>query len=449
MATILETYERRHPSSAKIHREALQAFPSGITHDIRHTPPFPVFVERADGSRKWDVDGNEIIDYVMGHGALFLGHSHPAIVDAVCEQAAKGTHYGAGHELELSWAHMVRMLIPSAEKVRFTSSGTEAVMMAIRLARASTKRENILKFDFHFHGWHDAVVGTRFSEQYGPRSSGIPTEIQNNTISIPANDLRLVEEALASQDVGAVILEPTGASWGTAPLVPGFLAGLRELTIRHGTLLIFDEVITGFRVARGGAQERSGVLPDLTCLAKILGGGLPGGAVVGKAEVLNVMEFRDEPGWNSTFRVSHPGTFNGNPLSAAAGSTMLSLLSDGSLHARADGLTEALVREMNEVLKVQRTAGCVYGLSSYFHIVAGQDCPQPDGVEWSAPDGRQPPQMRPIVALALKRAMLNHGVDLMGMSGGFVSAAHGEEDIERTVAAFGEAVVEMRSEGLV
>ncbi len=161
MTTIRETYRRLHPGSARLHEEAVRTFPSGVTHDIRHLTPFPLYVDHAQGSRKWDVDGNEVVDYVMGHGALFLGHAYPDITRAVQEQAAKGTHYGASHELELKWGALVKRLIPSAEAVRFTNSGTEATLMAIRLARSYTGRDRLLKFDHHFHGWHDSVVGAR------------------------------------------------------------------------------------------------------------------------------------------------------------------------------------------------------------------------------------------------------------------------------------------------
>ena len=221
--TILEDYSRLHPGSARLYEESLKTFPSGVTHDIRYVTPFPLFVERALGSRKWDADGNEIIDYVMGHGALFMGHAHPAITQAIVEQAQKGTHLGANHRLELEWGQLVQRLIPSAEEVRFTSSGTEATLMAIRLARAYTGRDRVLKFDGHFHGWHDGVVGARAPEAESPTSAGVPSGTSVNTVSIPQGDIAVVEEKLAAGDIAAVILEPTGGSWGTFPLKPQFL----------------------------------------------------------------------------------------------------------------------------------------------------------------------------------------------------------------------------------
>ena len=448
--TILDTYCRRHAGSARLYEEATKTFPSGVTHDIRYLAPFPIFIERAEGSRKWDVDGNEFVDFVMGHGALFLGHAHPEITRAVVEQAHKGTHYGASHRLELEWGNLVKRLVPSAEEVRFTSSGTEATMMAIRLARAYTGRDKLLKFDYHFHGWHDAVVGARFAESDTPRAAGVPAATLSNTLSIPQNDISLAEERLAAGDVAAVILEPTGASWGTLPLTQGFLADLREGTRRHNSLLIFDEVVTGFRVAPGGAQERYGVTPDLTALAKILAGGLPGGAVAGKADIISMMEFRSDAEWNQERRVSHPGTFNANPLSAAAGSTMLSLIADGGPHRHAEGLMARLAPALNRVLERRGVPGCAYGLASYFHLALGKDAPRShDGIEWPSKDGEMPPRTAWPLVLALKRGMLNHGVDLMSGSGGFTSAAHTEQDIDRTVEAFEATIAEMQAEGLL
>jgi glutamate-1-semialdehyde 2,1-aminomutase len=450
MTTIQDTYRRLHPHSARLHEEAVKTFPSGVTHDVRHLTPFPIYVDHAQGSRKWDVDGNEIIDYVMGHGALFLGHAYPEITRAVQEQAAKGTHYGAGHDLELRWGGLVKRLIPSAEIVRFTNSGTEATLMAIRLARAYTGRDQLLKFDYHFHGWHDSVVGVRQGESEHPHSTGVPETTLSSTISVPQGDIAQVESRLAEGDVAAVILEPTGASWGTLPLQPSFLADLREVTARHNTVLIFDEVVTGFRVSPGGAQVRYGVTPDVTALAKILAGGLPGGAVAGKADIISLMEFRDDSGWNYQQRVFHPGTFNANPLSAAAGSTMLSLVETGRFHASADALTERLVRGLNERIASRGVPGCAYGLASYFHISLGRECPRPQaGIEWTFEDGKAPPRTPMEVALPLKQGLLNHGADLMGMTGGLVSGVHSDEDVDRTLEAFEATLADMQSEGIL
>jgi len=453
VTSISELYSRLHPRSAELYRQAQQLFPSGVTHDIRFLPPFPIYVERAAGPRKWDVDGNEIIDYVMGHGALLLGHSHPLVVEAVTQQMARGTHYGACHELELAWGGWVQRLVPSAERVRFVSSGTEATLMAIRLARAYTGRDKIVKFDYHFHGWHDNVIGARYADSDLRRASGVPLATLENQITIPQNDIDIVERTLAqSPDVAAVIIEPTGASWGTVPLAPGFLAQLREATQRHGVFLIFDEVVTGFRVSPGGAQKLYNIVPDLTCLAKVLAGGLPGGAVAGRRDILSLMEFRADMDWNFGRRVFHPGTFNANPLSAAAGVAALSHIADGKPQAHADAMAARLVRGMNAAIDDRRIAGCAYGLSSMVHTVLGKECPRPrDGVEWpiEIANGAPPPRTELDVALALKRGCLNRGVDLMSMSGCLVSAVHQPADIDATLEAFAATLDDMRTDGLL
>ena len=453
MTSILGSYSSLHPRSAQLYQRARQAFPSGVTHDVRFVLPFPLYIERAQGCRKWDVDGNEIIDYVMGHGALILGHSHPLLVEAVNSQIAKGTHYGACHELELAWADWVQRLIPSAERVRFTNSGTEATLMAIRLARAHTGRDRILKFSYHFHGWHDTVVGSRYGQPELQQISGVPAAALANRVTIPQNDIALVERTLADDgDIAAIIIEPSGASWGTVPLVGGFLAELREISQRHGVLLIFDEVVTGFRVSPGGAQKLYGVMPDLTCLAKILGGGLPGGAVAGRRDILSLIEFTQDMEWNLSRRILHPGTFNANPLSAAAGSAMLSHIADGRPQAHADAMAQRLVPAMNEALERRKIPGCVYGLSSMFHIVLGEECPRPkDGIEWpwDAANGAPPPHTSLNVALALKWGCLNNGVDLMGFDGGLISAVHQPADIDATIEAFDKTLAQMQEEGIL
>ncbi len=444
--SILDTYVRLHPGSAALYEESSRVFPSGVTHDVRYVTPFPIFVEQAAAARKHDVDGNDIVDFVMGHGALFMGHTHANITAAIVEQAGKGTHFGANHRLELDWGRRVKELVPCAEEVRFTSSGTEATLMAIRLARAHTGRDRLLKFDHHFHGWHDAVIGSREPEEEHPQSAGVPSATMTNTVSVPQGDVEAVEERLATGDFAAVILEPTGAGWGSLPLEPAFLSALREATTRHKAVLIFDEVVTGFRVSPGGVQARYGVTPDLTTLAKILAGGMPGGAVCGRGDIISMTEFRDPP-WNDRRRVQHPGTFNANPVSAAAGGAMLAMVATGEHHGRANALNERLVGELNGVLESTGLRGTVYGMASYFHIALGEEAPRPQaGIEWPGPDA--PPQMPAKLNIALKRALINHGVDLMGGGGGFVSAVHTDADIDHTIEAFETAVGELRAEEL-
>ena len=450
MTTILERYQQLHPKSASLHAEALRFFPNGVTHDIRHVAPFPTYVERAAGSHKWDVDGHEVIDFVMGHGALLLGHAHPEVTSAVAEQIQKGTHYGACQELELRWASWVQRLVPSAQLVRFTSSGTEATMMAVRLARASTGRDKLVRFNGHFHGWNDSVVGYALGGETTPQAAGIPLASLQTQVLVPQHDTQALRQTLERNDVAAVIIEPTGASYGTIPLELAFLAEVRDLTKRTGTVLIFDEVVTGFRVAPGGVQALCGVLPDITCLAKVLAGGLPGGAVAGRHEILSLLDFGDDE-WNLKRRIPHPGTFNANPLSAAAGSACLSTIADGRLQERAADLCRRLCQGMNALLRRAEVPGCAYGFSSMFHITVGHDVPAPkDGFlwNWEGRPGPTVPGMSRERLEALKRGMLNCGVDLM-RNGGLVSAVHTEEDVETTLAAFEETLADMRRESLV
>ncbi|MDO8613228.1 MAG: aminotransferase class III-fold pyridoxal phosphate-dependent enzyme, partial [Dehalococcoidia bacterium] len=248
----------------------------------------------------------------------------------------------------------------------------------------------------------------------------------------------------------AVILEPTGPHWGALPLAPDFLRDLREATSRHNTVLIFDEVVTGFRVSPGGTQALYGVTPDLTTLAKILAGGLPGGGVAGRADIISLIEFRDDPDWNNRRRVFHPGTFNANPLSAAAGVAMLSLVESGGFHPRVGALNAKLIRGLNRVLEQRDVPGAAYGLSSYFHLTLGTDCPRPqDGIEWPHRNGRMPPQMSSELALTVRRAMLNHGVDFMAGRTGHVSGVHTDADVDLTLAAFEATLGEMQAEGLL
>src|SRR6266478_144807 len=258
-SSILDTYRALHPKSAALAERARKVIPGGITHDGRHLSPFPVYIDRALGSRKWDVDGHEYIDYWMGHGALFLGHCHPAVVKAVQEQVARGTHLGASHEPEVRWAELVNALVPCAELTRFTMSGTEATHLAMRVARAATGRTKILKLTGHFHGWHDGAVVAVNPPYEVPMSAGIPGSILDQVVICPPNDIKSVEVALQRGDIAAVILEPAGGQSGTTPTIPGYLQELRALTTRYDVVLIFDEVITGFRYAPGGAQQYFGV----------------------------------------------------------------------------------------------------------------------------------------------------------------------------------------------
>jgi glutamate-1-semialdehyde 2,1-aminomutase len=439
-STLESRYVAARPRSKALYERAGRLFPSAITHDIRHLVPFPVYVERAAGSRKWDVDGHEYVDGWMGHGALFLGHTHPDVVAAVAAQLGRGTHYGASHELEVRWAELVQTLVPSAEKVRFTASGTEATHLAIRLARAYIGRPALVKLEGHYHGWHDAVEAGVKPPYDEPVSTGIPAGTLDQVLLCPPNDLAAVERLLGSRrDVAGILLEPAGGSSGTIPTSKGYLAGLRELATRFGVVLIFDEVITGFRYSPGGAQAYFGVTPDVTTLAKILAGGLPGGAVVGRRDILDTMAFTGDPSRNRFERVAHAGTFNANPLSAAAGIAALTLLRDGRLHERANAAGARLRQGMAEAVRrrgLERRVR-VYGELSIFNVDLLVE--RPDGSLAPAPERHYH---------ALRLGWMEGGCDVPPHHG-WLSAVHTDADIDAMIAAFDHALGAMQQERLI
>src|SRR5579875_2435666 len=385
-------FARHFARSAERFARAARVFPAGVTRDSRHTAPFPIYVERAQGARKWTIEGHELIDYWMGHGALLLGHNAPAVVEAVQAQLARGTHYGASHDLELEWAEAVCRLHPSVERVRFTSSGTEATLMALRLARAFTGRTKVIKFQGHFHGWHDYLAYGVTPPFDAPNSAGIPRETLSTVLVAPPNDLEAVRALLDQHvDVAAVIVEGGGGSNNLVPNDPAFLRALEALLHERGVVFILDEVISGFRYAPGGAQERWGLRPDLTTMAKILAGGLPGGAVGGRADILRMLEFSDEPGWR---KVPHPGTFNANPLSAAAGVACMQMVSDPRVQQKTDEMTARVRAGFNKALVDQDVPGFAWGESSVFHVILGFSCDNQHGQDIHIPEGVTPEQLK-------------------------------------------------------
>ncbi|HEX6293322.1 MAG TPA: aminotransferase class III-fold pyridoxal phosphate-dependent enzyme [Herpetosiphonaceae bacterium] len=425
-------YRARHPRSAALYDEALQHFPSGVTHDGRYMRPFPLAIERAAGAYKWDVDGHQLIDYWQGHGALLLGHSHPAIVAAVQEQAARGTHYGGNHALEIAWAAAVKRCFPQIERLRFTASGTEATLLALRLARAYTRKPVIVRFAGHFHGWHD-LLAQDAADKVLP---GTLAALSSGLLVLPSA-LDELERTLAERDdIAAVVLEPSGASYGTQPLPDEFLSEVRDLTARRDVLLICDEVVTGFRVAPGGVQQRAGVEADLTALAKIVAGGLAGGAVGGRAEILQHIAFGDAA-WDATQKIVHQGTYNANPLSAAAGCAALEIVRTGEPQRQASAMARRLREGLNDLFRQRRLRGCAaYGDASIVHVILGAASAFPAG---ELPADLALAELKrggnPRWTALFRPALLNQGVDLMRGKSAFVSAAHTPADIDRTIAA--------------
>jgi glutamate-1-semialdehyde 2,1-aminomutase len=447
---IISQYTRRTRKSADLFARAQQVLPSGIVHDARHLRPHPIYTERAQAARKWDVDGNQYVDYVGGHGALLLGHNHPQVTQAASRQLGQGTHFGACHEPEVRWAETVCRLVPSAERVRFTASGTEATMLAMRLARAYTGKPKIVRFIGHFHGWQDHVAFGVSNHQDGSPCAGVLTEVAENVLLLPPGDLEAVRDVLARRtDVAAVILEPTGASWGQIPLLSSFLTGLREATADHDVLLIFDEVISGFRCAPGGAQELFGITPELTTMAKILAGGFPGGAVAGRQDVMDLLDF-DQARTTQREKVIHTGTFNANPVSAAAGVATLEIIEGGKPCRQASNYAQRLRDELNAVLREEQVNWSVYGTFSGFHIYTN-----PENEPITAEDidaGRVDYRKlkgsgRPEVLQQFRLAMLIHGVDMFGWPGGVTSAVHTDNDLADTIGAFRSSLKMLKSEG--
>jgi glutamate-1-semialdehyde 2,1-aminomutase len=427
MGDLEQDYSRHFSAAAPLLERASKVLPGGLTHDVRHFDPHPIYVARASGSRKWTEEGHELIDYGMGHGALLLGHVNPAVRRAVETQIALGTHFAAPHKLEVEWAERVTRMVPSAEMVRFTSSGTEATLLAIRLARAFTGRPRLLKLHGHFHGWHDEVM-------VGRPSAGANQGTMTQATEIPANDVDAVRRELETEQYAVMIVEPSGAGWGQVPLADGYLQAVRDLTRRHGTVLIFDEVITGFRLAPGGAQEHFGVTPDMSTLAKILAGGLPGGAVAGRRDIVSQMDFAHKP------RVSQNGTYNANPLCAAAGIAALDQLADGAPQRRAAELAARACDGFNQTLAALDIPGCAWRMQSMFHVYVGEGCPI-----W-VEDGEVRGEFEAATLLKrmpredeLRQAMMVRGVDLFH-DGGFMSAVHTDADVDQTVGAFEDSL---------
>jgi glutamate-1-semialdehyde 2,1-aminomutase len=444
-SSILSEWAAANPRSRELHERARQVIPGGITHDVRHAVPFPVAIVEAQGAHKTDADGHDLICYVMGHGALLLGHNQPDVVEAITRAAHGFLHAGSSHELEVEWAERICRLVPSVDMVHFTSSGTEATMLALQVARAFTGRDRIVRIEGHFHGWHDfAAAGSDLP----PRGSSLPgiADLLHELVTVVPPDERAIEEALQGDGAAALILEPSGATFGAIPISHSFLRAVRGLTRDTGTVLIFDEVVTGFRWSPGGIQQTSGVMPDLTTMAKIVAGGMPGGALGGSADVMQVLAFRG----GSSHKVKHPGTHNAHPLAAAAGIKTLDLVADGAAQSRADETADWLRRELDDVLQRTDVTGFVYGASSTFRIKIGMERPPGDPSDWwrvvgpaALKWGAQAP-----VQDALQAGMLLEGVHLF-QGRGLVSTAHTEADVEKTVSAFERTLHRMRHEGLV
>jgi len=433
VGNIVEEYIRTHPRSQRLHEQAKKSFTiNGVTHANRILDPFRPYITHAKGSRKWDVDGNEYIDYVMGHGTLILGHCHPVIVQAVQEQMAKGVHYGENHELEVEWAELIESMMPSIERVEFCACGQEANMLAIRLARMFTGRRKVLRFEENFHGWADELIALE--------SPGI---VADEVKVIPGHDLNWVEAELATKEYAILMTEGGGAHMGgQVPWDADFVRGLPDLTQKYGAVWLIDEVVTGFRDSLGGWQATVGVTPDITTLGKCVTGGLTGGAVGGRADIFDILKPKAPP------QPSHrrSGTWNANPLTAAAGVAACKLYKGGEVQKKVNQLGAYLRERGNPVLKECGINGRLYG-RSIVHLYLGP-------IDYEPSDDTMPPtrDVRKLMAGAPTKArlclhLLHRGVATMGGKMFILSVAHTKEDIDQTVAALGDSLNAMIAEG--
>jgi glutamate-1-semialdehyde 2,1-aminomutase len=416
------------PRSEQLFAEALQYMPGGVNSPVRAFRAVggqPFFVEKAQGCRVWDVDGHELIDYVGTWGPAILGHAHPAIVRAVQEAAERGTSFGIPHPGEVAMARLIREAVPSVEKVRMCNSGTEACMSAIRLARGFTGRDKILKFDGCYHGHADSLLvkaGSGALTFGHPDSAGVPAAFTQHTLVAPFNDLEAVKAVFAANasQMAGVIVEPVPGNAGLYLPQPGFLEGLRQITAAEGALLIFDEVMTGFRLAWGGAQERFGLRPDLSCFGKVIGGGLPVGAFGGRAEIMDRLA--------PLGPVYQAGTLSGNPVAMAAGLAALAELRRNEAY----GLLEALGAQLEAGL---RDAAKAAGVPVRFNRCGSMFC----GYFTDQPVHNLGDALRSDRARFARffHGMLAEGVYLAPsqFEAGFLSTAHTPADVDRTIRA--------------
>lgn len=419
--------------SRGLYQRAQRLMPAGVNSPVRAFKAVggdPLFIERAQGAHIWDADGNDYIDYVCSWGPMILGHRHPEVVEAICEALGRGTSFGAPTELEVELAELIVERIPSVEMVRMVNSGTEATMSAIRLARGVTGRDKIVKFEGCYHGHADGLLVKAGSGAltFGvPDSGGVPASYAELSLTLPYNDVDRFKGVMDrwGEEVACVIVEPVAGNVGVIPPRPGFLETLREETTKHGALLIFDEVITGFRVARGGAQELYGVMPDLTCLGKIVGGGLPVGAYGGPRGIMEQV--------SPLGPVYQAGTLSGNPLAMAAGIATLKVLGGAGVYEE----LEEKARRLEEAFRQAAVAAGVPLRQNRVGSMLSAFFTESEVVDYSSAKSSDTARYARFF-----REMLSRGVYLAPsqFEAAFVSLAHSDTDLDRTQEALVEAM---------
>ncbi len=417
-----EKYRSKTRSSETLFKRAMKVLPGGVSYGIRYFEPYPFYVARAKGSKLYDVDGNEYVDFWLGHTALILGHCSDVVVAEVREQLAKGTHFGACHELEIELAEQIAKMVPSVEMLRFTNSGTEANMYAVRLARASTGRNKILKFEGGWHGGYDALqVGVKQPFDLA-ESAGLTVGATQDTIVAPFNDLERARRVVDHESVAAVLVEPVLGSGGGVPADREFLQGLREICDRTGALLIFDEVITGFRLAPGGAQEFFGVKPDISVFGKIIGGGFPVGAFGARSEIMERLDMRKYARPMYSF---HGGTFAANPVTMRAGLATLRALENGDLLRNLNSQGERVRQQLVEIFGRLGMEVQIVGAGSIFNVHFSKG-PILDAVQSLEANRRS--------LVEYDIALIANGVFFLPGHNGVLSTAHTQKDVERLLS---------------
>jgi glutamate-1-semialdehyde 2,1-aminomutase len=416
---MFKEYVSKTSKSKALYERAKKVLPAGVSYGIRYFEPYPFYTAKAKGSKLYDVDGNEYIDFWLGHTALILGHSPPTVVEAVKRQLENGTHYGTSHELEIKLAEKVAKMVSSAEMVRFTNSGTEANMYATRLARAYTGRSKVAKFEGGWHGGYDALhIGVHYPFDI-PESAGLTAGTLQDTIVLPFNDLEGVEEKLKDEKVSFIVVEPVLGAGGGIPVEKEFLKGLREFCDEKEILLIFDEVITGFRLAPGGAQQFYGVKPDITIFGKILGGGFPIGAFCGSRKIMEKLDTLLHKRPHYSF---HGGTFAANPITMTAGLATLKTLEDGQLISKLNKLGDKIRRQLKEIFEANDVDVQVTGASSLFNTHFTKEEVKGANAAFKA-------DRKKLVEYNLQ--LIENGILFLPTHTGALSTAHSRTDVEK------------------